>query len=504
MTPNANIPSPHTHTPCHALDAHRKLLGARDRRLRLTQGGGGNKQAGRDSYGCAGAMPLDNHNTRLSIPNGSSERRPGANRSNEQIGRRAHLGEAAEAGEVNLIDVEAEPRELQRRQQQQDPSQLVRAGSGRSNKLQQLARNESLRNELVVSRTLDSDDSGGGGGAAARNIASATGTARTNLITPHSGSSCATDAECLPASCGASSSGSLNNSLEQAHQRATAAPQVYGNPLSDSAESAAAGPPSRSQGATAQQGHLMAKTKQGVLMGQPSGGLEEGGSDGNEVRSASTCGALELYAHLDEPDGETSCRLTAVTPAPTKAGQLQQQLPPQVITRPGLAASAQEFNRNSDHRGQAEAGPFGRNSKSHSNLRAGNNRDSLFELGEQNNGRGRSIGSATFAPLQIVKLQASQRQLSQNETTTRLLIAVMILFLVCEFPAGILSALCAILGQDFFDNVYQPMGSLTDLFALINSSVNFILYCFMSTQFRVTFYRVVMRCPAPNVPKASK
>lgn len=116
-------------------------------------------------------------------------------------------------------------------------------------------------------------------------------------------------------------------------------------------------------------------------------------------------------------------------------------------------------------------------------------------------GRARSMGSGTLVPMQMVKLQAAQRQLSQNETTTRLLIAVMIVFLICEFPAGILAALCAILGQDFFENVYQPTGILTDLLALINSSVNFILYCLMSTQFRITFYRVVLHCPAPNAPQ---
>lgn len=115
------------------------------------------------------------------------------------------------------------------------------------------------------------------------------------------------------------------------------------------------------------------------------------------------------------------------------------------------------------------------------------------------NPRGLSLGSTTLAPMQTTKLQAARRQLNQNETTTRLLIAVIIVFLICEFPAGILAALCAIFGQDFFDNVYQPMGYLTDLLALINSSVNFLLYCFMSQQFRATFYRVVLRCPEQSV-----
>ncbi|KAG9508900.1 Cysteine proteinase 1 [Fragariocoptes setiger] len=93
---------------------------------------------------------------------------------------------------------------------------------------------------------------------------------------------------------------------------------------------------------------------------------------------------------------------------------------------------------------------------------------------------------------------AVNRMTAQNETTTRLLIAVMIVFLICEFPAGLLAAGCAIFGPEFFENVYQPIGHLTDLLALINSSVNFILYCIMSTQFRATFLNVVFRCPQPK------
>lgn len=119
----------------------------------------------------------------------------------------------------------------------------------------------------------------------------------------------------------------------------------------------------------------------------------------------------------------------------------------------------------------------------------------LADIAVRHTHRGQSMGA--LPPIHMAKFQASQRHLSQNETTTKLLIAVMIVFLICEFPAGLLAALCAILEADFFENVYEPIGILTDLFALINSAVNFILYCFMSTQFRVTFIRVVLRCPAP-------
>jgi len=113
------------------------------------------------------------------------------------------------------------------------------------------------------------------------------------------------------------------------------------------------------------------------------------------------------------------------------------------------------------------------------------------------NSKCRSLTNASLAP--ATNLQAIQRQLHQNETTTRLLTAVIVVFLACETPAGILSAGCAIFGQPFFDNVYQPLGSLTDLLALINSSVNFLIYCSMSQKFRSTFYEVIFRCPQGSV-----
>ena len=34
---------------------------------------------------------------------------------------------------------------------------------------------------------------------------------------------------------------------------------------------------------------------------------------------------------------------------------------------------------------------------------------------------------------------------------------------------------------------YMPLGDLMDAMALINSAINFILYCIMSRQFRKTF-----------------
>ena len=68
-----------------------------------------------------------------------------------------------------------------------------------------------------------------------------------------------------------------------------------------------------------------------------------------------------------------------------------------------------------------------------------------------------------------------------------MLVAVLLLFLLAEFPSGILTLLSGILDENFFHNVYAPLGEIIDMIALINSSINFVLYCSMSSVFRETF-----------------
>ena len=46
--------------------------------------------------------------------------------------------------------------------------------------------------------------------------------------------------------------------------------------------------------------------------------------------------------------------------------------------------------------------------------------------------------------------------------------------------------LSAILGEKFLVSCYNPLGEVMDMLALTNCSINFILYCLMSTQFRTT------------------
>ncbi|KAH1004172.1 G-protein coupled receptor dmsr-1-like [Dendroctonus ponderosae] len=76
---------------------------------------------------------------------------------------------------------------------------------------------------------------------------------------------------------------------------------------------------------------------------------------------------------------------------------------------------------------------------------------------------------------------------NQADRTTNMLLAVLILFLITEFPQAILGLISAILGEAFLEECYAPLGDVMDIMALINSSINFILYCTMSRQFRSTF-----------------
>ncbi|XP_049546669.1 G-protein coupled receptor dmsr-1-like isoform X4 [Anopheles darlingi] len=75
----------------------------------------------------------------------------------------------------------------------------------------------------------------------------------------------------------------------------------------------------------------------------------------------------------------------------------------------------------------------------------------------------------------------------QTDRTTRMLLAVLLLFLITEFPQGILGLLSAVLDKSFFFNCYLELGDVMDVLALVNSAINFILYCSMSRQFRSTF-----------------
>ena len=76
------------------------------------------------------------------------------------------------------------------------------------------------------------------------------------------------------------------------------------------------------------------------------------------------------------------------------------------------------------------------------------------------------------------------------DQTTVMLLSVLILFLLTELPQATLGLTSVIKGVDFFHNCYYKFGELMDILALLNSAVNFILFCVMSSQFRRTFKRL--------------
>ncbi|RUS82540.1 hypothetical protein EGW08_009712 [Elysia chlorotica] len=75
---------------------------------------------------------------------------------------------------------------------------------------------------------------------------------------------------------------------------------------------------------------------------------------------------------------------------------------------------------------------------------------------------------------------------SEHNRTTKMLVAVVLCFVITELPQGVIAWISAV-DEVFFKNVYVQLGDFMDILVLINSAVNFILYCIMSQQFRNTF-----------------
>lgn len=80
----------------------------------------------------------------------------------------------------------------------------------------------------------------------------------------------------------------------------------------------------------------------------------------------------------------------------------------------------------------------------------------------------------------------------QADRTTYMLLVILVLFLITEFPQGIILLITG-LSTDILRTCYLYLGDIMDMMALLNCSVNFPLYCVMSKQFRTTFGTVVLR-----------
>ncbi|KAK2161310.1 hypothetical protein LSH36_119g12008 [Paralvinella palmiformis] len=87
--------------------------------------------------------------------------------------------------------------------------------------------------------------------------------------------------------------------------------------------------------------------------------------------------------------------------------------------------------------------------------------------------------------------RAESERTSEHNRTTAMLVAVVLCFVIAELPQGILAFLSGV-DNDIFYNVYIPLGDVWDILVLVNSAVNFVLYCIMSRQFRSTFKEVFL------------
>lgn len=88
-----------------------------------------------------------------------------------------------------------------------------------------------------------------------------------------------------------------------------------------------------------------------------------------------------------------------------------------------------------------------------------------------------------------LKKRISNRRYAREKTG--MLLAIAILFLITEFPHGVLSLLSGTI-QGFAAAVYEPLGDFLDGLTLLTNNVNFVLYCAMNTQFRKTLLVTVI------------
>ncbi|CAI4225072.1 unnamed protein product [Auanema sp. JU1783] len=87
--------------------------------------------------------------------------------------------------------------------------------------------------------------------------------------------------------------------------------------------------------------------------------------------------------------------------------------------------------------------------------------------------------------------QVMNKKRLPSDHTTPMLVAVLSIFLLTELPQGILHVGNAIFSKaTFYNRIYQPLGDIMDLLSLLNSAVNFIIYCAMSRKFRCVFLQL--------------
>lgn len=101
--------------------------------------------------------------------------------------------------------------------------------------------------------------------------------------------------------------------------------------------------------------------------------------------------------------------------------------------------------------------------------------------------------------VELHKVQQRRRRLHRQSSTTTIgddqqhqritimLIVVVLLFVFVEMPQGIFNLLSAVGGFESIRSIHEKLADFFDMLTVSYSSVNFVLYCTMSSQFRQSF-----------------
>jgi hypothetical protein len=114
-----------------------------------------------------------------------------------------------------------------------------------------------------------------------------------------------------------------------------------------------------------------------------------------------------------------------------------------------------------------------------------------------------AMRKAQIRRMQLLKQnkKSESRKLKESNCTTLMLVAVVGLFLLVEFPLGIIMTLYVTDNtfalELFSEHVYSIMTSMSNFFILLSYPLNFFIYCGMSRQFRETFKRLFKGGPMP-------
>ncbi|XP_076470676.1 FMRFamide receptor-like [Babylonia areolata] len=115
------------------------------------------------------------------------------------------------------------------------------------------------------------------------------------------------------------------------------------------------------------------------------------------------------------------------------------------------------------------------------------------------------ISVLNAALLKAINRSRQQRQQMSTSATrehnlTVMLVAVIVVFLVCQFPTIVDNILVAIVREEKHGKVlqYQLLYTVCTFLVTINSSLNFVLYCLFGKKFRMVLCHVLGLAPAAH------